>query len=399
MFPYADLEDWFGARLEEGVPRAISRLSLKRVNDLADFTRSKAWASTAAPPPHAPGLLRPNIATMRTLDIFWGPGPLLERSCAVLTYAHAATMFDPFSFTVEEWARSPDRSEFLAALPDLLARAAELLIEVRPLVESRALDLVPPALTRDFGDDLPEFTIDHDLMTRYAESGLSERIGDFNRQLGAAHSSGRYRGYQHLWEIHQDLLLVDRYPDVLEPLFVAGFDSELASLLLARSAPPATRHAESLAAFRFPILQVTPRKVGELRALDEFSAWRQSLQTALTATDAGTQGLVEVQASVAETLRPTAERLVESLRTRWTDIRWTGVEQFLIGGLTTSFALGTGTDPAVASVTGAATAALTTGLTSWKARGRRTTLDVPFLSMTPDNARYPPSAIPKMGLL
>lgn len=398
MFPFSDIENWFGSPFNSEIPYAISSLTVPQVEELAEYVRRQSQAPSAIPRPSQLGEVRPHIASMRLLDAFWGPGPLLERVCTALTYASSATIFDPFSFTIEEFALATTTPDERINLRSSLVAAAELLVKVYPLARSGALDFLPPRCTREFAPGLPGFAMDDDLLIRYTKSGLNDQIGEFNRSVGGSHSTGRYRGYQHLWQIHQDLLLVDRHSEVLQPFFLAGFDVELATLVTATSLPT-MRHVGNLTAFRFPALQVTPEKVYELRGADEFIDWGESLRIALSLANPEIQGIRGAQAQVHEALLPVAERLASSLKTRWSDLRWTAMEQFIVGGLTAGVAFSAGAEAIEATATGLTGAALTTAWTGWRARGKATNLDVPFLSMLPDNDRNPPVAIPKVGLL
>lgn len=399
MFPYGVLEDWFGAPFEADLPKAIGRLTADQAAQLAGFIYSKAHGQATTSRATRPGELRPNVTTLRVLDTFWGAGSLMDRSCAVLTYSHAATAMDPFSFTVAEWASASE--DYTDQLPALLARAAKILATLHPLVVSGALDLLPPEFTRDHAEEIPAPEIDPDLMQRYSDSGLSARIGDFNRNLGARHVSGRYNGYRHLWEIYQDLTLVERYPHILQPLFVAGFDAELANLLMPiTSSSPTRPHLEALAAFRFPTHQMTPARVAELRAIDEFQAWRQGLQLALSGTDPKICGVAEAQGYVYETMRPIAERIVKSFQSQaWRTFRHTGVQNLVLGACSGVATTAVGGSPAESFAGGLAGAAVGAAWGAAQSRGHRTTIDVPFLRMTPEHPWTPPVAIPTMGIL
>lgn len=400
MFPYRALEEWFGADFSPRLPDDVKRLTREETVALAEHLRAEAMRPEALPRATRAGELRPNVATMRTLDAYWGPGNLMDRVCTLLTYASAATAFDPVTFTVEEWATAPDPTGNAEFLRDVLPDATRLLVELRPLVTSGALDLLPPSLTRDFAGGLPAIEIDPDLMTRYSASGLNDKIGDLNRDLGGRHPTGRFGGYQHLWEILQDLILAERHPEILQPLFVAGFDADLAGLLLERPTLPTEDHVAALAAFRFPTHQVTARKVAQLRDLDEFRAWWQALSIALTNVNLRIQTLAEAQAFVHETLTPPAQALVRSLGSDvWGSLRRTGTERLVIGALTSFASAAAGGNLATSLVSGATGASLSAAWSAFGARARRTELDVPFLSMTPDADGRDLVAIPALGPL
>jgi hypothetical protein len=385
MFPYKVLEAWLGTDFGPAMPEDISRLSAPQCVDLAEHLRSAARAPAALPRATRPGELRPNVTTMRALDLVWGPNNLMDRVCTLLTYTRAATAFDPLTFTVEEWATAPAPGWDSAELRELLAGATGALVELYPLVASGALDLLPPATCREFADGLPAFEVDPDLLRRYSQSGLSNAIGDFNLALGGRQPTGRFRGYQHLWEIRQDLALVERYPEILQPLFVAGFDADLAALLLERPTSPSEDHVAALAGFRFPTYQVTARKVAELRDLDEFQSWFQALSVALLNVDLSAQTIRDAQAFVHDTLTGPAQVLMKSFESHaWREVRRTGVERLVVGALTGLASVSVGATLATSVATGAASAAAGTAWSGFRARGRKTSLDMPFLSMRPD---------------
>jgi hypothetical protein len=401
LFPFAAVEEWFGAEFEPRLAHQVGRLAPDQVAEFANFIRSSANRPDALPQRSAsPGELRPNVATMRTLDPFWGPSNLMDRLCTVLLYSHAATAFDPLSFTVEEWARSDGpKKDDLGNLQRALSQAFGLLAVLQPLATSGALDLLPPALTRDFAPNLAALEVVPSLMDVYDESGLKERIGDFNTQLGGSHLSARFQGYVHLWEILQDLMLVESYPGILQPLFVAGFDAELADLLVPPRAP-AGGHMESLAAFRFPSHALSPAKVSELRDVDGFHRWRDAVQSALAGIDLKSQDKGEAQDYVHLTLRPAAEEVMRTFESRvWREIVQTGVKRMVIGASSAGASIAAGGSALVSIASHLGAAAADTALNAVRARGRKTALDVPFLSLTPDDDPQGPVAIPKLGPL
>ncbi|HAM20967.1 MAG TPA: hypothetical protein DCQ04_01600 [Actinobacteria bacterium] len=401
MFPYDSIADWFGADFSERIPDVIERMPAPQCVQLAEFVRAQATTAPDRVRDSKPGELRPNLTTMRTLDAFWGPGNLMDRLCSVLSYAHSATAFDPFTFTIEEWARSDSRNEWAASSPEWLSRAARVLVDLHTFAKLGVLELLPPTFTRDYADGLPALAVEDELMSRYAASGLSERIGDFNSELGGRHPSGRYRGYVHLWEIFQDLTLANRYPNVIQPLFVAGFDVQLANLLTQGKVAPTDRFLSDLAAFRFPVLQMTPTRVMELRQMDEYYGWRAALQGALVAVDTTVYSVADAQALVSDTLEPAASAILKSLESGfWSSVRRTGIERLAIGACASAasaLAGGTIATSAASGVAGAVAGALWSGA---KARRPGTSLNIPFLSLMPDPSGWEaPSPIPTMGLL
>lgn len=399
-FPYDALEDWFGGTFNARLVDAMFELSPDEAVSLTQYLRGCSQQPSAEPRASRPGELRPHVTTMRVLDAFWGPRNLVDRLCAVLMYAHSATVFDPLTYTVEDWFRYPEREKLVPELPELLARPAQLLLAMHPLVEVGVLELAPTRYVREFADDLPAVEIVHDLMQRYAESGLNDRIGDFNRDLGGRHPSGRFRGYVHLWEILQDLMLVERYPQTLQPLFVAGFDIQLARLLAPEISTPYTLDLAELAGFRFPVHQAEPSKVVELRGLDDLEVWRDSLQLALSGAGAQGPGLGDVQDFVHATMLPAARRLMKTFESDvFGRIREKATEQLVlgacVGGVSTAF----GTSAGAALATGLTSAAVGAAWSGAQARGHSMLIDAPFLSMTPDHSAAPPLAIPTMGIL
>jgi hypothetical protein len=195
--------------------------------------------------------------------------------------------------------------------------------------------------------------------------------------------------------------LVERYPEVLQPLFVAGFDAELSRLLVDRPTGPAGTHVATLAGFRFPTHQVTPQKVAELREVDEFQTWWQSLQIALLNVDAEVQGLEEAHAYVHEVLTPAAHNLMKSLESHvWRDVRRTGIEKMVIGTFTSLASSLAGGAIATSVASGVAGIGVSAAYSAMRGRGRNTKLDVPFLSMSPDTAGWDqPTVIPTLGPL
>lgn len=304
-FPYSWLQNNFHSKVDNDLMRLVFNMPDEQIFHLAHNIADYASGVVLNPANSLTGPVTPYLS-MRPL-LSWQNVDSINFPTSTLLYANSATMADPLSELATKFQISNSYSPH--QLKHDLALAIFVLIEIRPLVESSGLVLIPPHMTR-MGLKSEEY--EHLLPTYedFLKSSVVQEISNTYVSLGGSYGTGSVLAYDHLRDATADLYLSSKHSRWMQPLFQSGVDESLARVILGNSGPQKNMERLSkLVSLQLPGFEVTPSRVADLRETAEWVEWRTILGSTLSEVDLKNQTIEEAREMVTDALIPISQRM------------------------------------------------------------------------------------------